>query len=127
MKKILIIDDSKSVHAFVKSCFAEFNFEVTSTFNGKEGLENLTNKKEYYDLILLDWEMPIMDGPTTLHHLQDLKLKTTLLMMTSRNAMEDIEKMLSSGASEYIMKPFTKDILLGKTFPFLGLDNEAAS
>ena len=126
MKNILIIDDSKSVHAFVKHCLTGYDAKIDSAMNGQEGIDLLSKKVKNYDLILLDWEMPVKDGPSTLPEITSI-FENPILMMTSRNSMDDIQKMMGLGASEYIMKPFTKDILLGKLEPFMELKYEAAS
>lgn len=127
MKKILVIDDSSSVHAFVKYCFHGFDVLIQSAYNGEEGLLFVKQEQANYDLILLDWEMPIKDGPSTLPEIMKYNSLQTVLMMTSKSSEENISQMINMGASEYIMKPFTKDIILGKTFPFLGFDYEIAN
>lgn len=124
MFRILIVDDTKSVHAFVKSLLAKSpGLNVTSVYNGLEAQEIL--KKEKFDLIFLDWEMPVMDGPTALAELKAKGLKTPIIMMTTKNAPDDIQRMLSLGVAEYLLKPFTIDILFekisyvtGKTFEY---------
>lgn len=114
MFKVLIIDDTKSVHAFVKCLLAKSQgIAVTSVYNGIEALE-LINKDKAFDLILLDWEMPVLNGPETLKKIKSTALEIPVIMMTTKNKPEDIQKMLEAGASEYLMKPFTIDILFEK-------------
>lgn len=114
MFQILIIDDTKSVHAFVKSLLAKSSeVVVTSVFNGAEGLKLLESKKDF-DLVLLDWEMPILDGPSTFEAFLKQGVKIPTVMMTTKNKPEEIEKMIMMGVSEYLMKPFTIDILFEK-------------
>lgn len=114
MFEILIIDDTRSVHAFLKSILAPFtDLVLTSASNGSEGLKCLESGKTY-DLILLDWEMPVMDGPSTFTNLRAQGHKTPVIMMTTKNEPEDIAKMLNAGINEYMMKPFTLDIILEK-------------
>ena len=62
MLKILSIDDSRSVHSYLRSCFSGKDVELTSASNGSEGLEVGLAKGKYFDLILLDWEMPSKKG-----------------------------------------------------------------
>ncbi len=112
--KVLIIDDTKSVHAFVRAIAKNSpTLSFHSTYNGAEGLEELKNNADY-DLILLDWEMPVLDGPGTLKALQNIQKHPRVIMMTTKNSTDGIIEMLSLGAAEYIMKPFTIDILIEK-------------
>lgn len=114
MLKILIVDDTKSVHAFVKSLLAKSK-EITtaSVFDGALALEELA-KNPSYDLILLDWEMPNLNGPNTFAEFKKRGITIPTIMMTTKNAPSDISKMLEMGVAEYLMKPFTIDILFEK-------------
>jgi len=114
MFEILIIDDTRAVHAFLKSVLAPFtDLRLTSVANGSEGLVTLQGGKSF-DLILLDWEMPVMDGPTTFASLRANGCHTPVIMMTTKNEPDDIARMLRAGVNEYMMKPFTLDIILEK-------------
>lgn len=114
MFRILIIDDTKSVHAYLKLILAKMDGATTeSVFDGQQAISRL-KKSQDFDLIFLDWEMPIMDGPQTLKELKKIQLETPIIMLTSKNEVADIELVLSLGASEYVMKPFTADILFEK-------------
>ncbi len=112
--KILIIDDTRSVHSYVKLLLSKSqDISTTSTYNGQEGIRAYLADNSF-DLILLDWEMPVMTGPETLEELMKLNCQTPIMMMTTKNAPSDIARMLEIGASEYLMKPFTADILFEK-------------
>lgn len=114
MFKILMVDDSKTVHAFVRNLKLPAHFNIKSVYNGQEAIEHISSTQEKYDLVLLDWEMPILNGPETLKQLSDVNFKTPIIMMTTKNNPEDIAYALNLGASEYIMKPFDAEILLEK-------------
>ena len=114
MFKILVVDDSKTVHAFIRNLKLPQKFTLNSVFNGEEALKHLAESNTNYDLVLLDWEMPILNGPETLKQLSDLNYKTPVIMMTTKNNPEDIAYAINLGASEYIMKPFDVEILLDK-------------
>ena len=118
---ILIVDDSKAVHAFMKSIFKDTSHRLNHAENGAIAIEKLQNQPEI-DLVLLDWEMPVMSGVETLEKIQGMKLDAKIVMVTSRSSAVDISRVLSLGASEYIMKPFTKDILLDKIGEVTGLE-----
>lgn len=111
--KILAVDDSKAVHAFMKILFKGTEHKLFSAFNGKEAVEFLESD-ESIDLILLDWEMPEMNGLETLKALREKGLSMPIIMVTSKNELSQITEALNSGANEYVMKPFTKEVLLDK-------------
>ena len=112
--RILCIDDSKSVHAFLKDCVLDVALDFKSVFDGKQGLEFLLKNNSQVDLVFLDWEMPVMTGPEVLTELKKMSIPVPIIMLTSKNETSDIAQVFSKGASEYIMKPFTKDIILQK-------------
>lgn len=115
MIKILLVDDTKSVHSFVKMLLGSAkNIEVLSVYNGQEAMDLINKNHQQFDLCLLDWEMPILNGPQTLVSFSDIKVLFPIVMMTTKNSPEDVAHALSLGAAEYLMKPFTKDILLDK-------------
>ena len=114
MFRVLIVDDTRSVHAFVKSLLLKSNeIEVTSVYNGAEAVE-LLKETEQFDLILLDWEMPVLNGPETFQEMKRMDVKIRTIMMTTKNDPGDIQMMFSLGVDEYLMKPFTLDILFQK-------------
>lgn len=110
MLKILIVDDTKSVHAFVKNLFGNFSeVQFLSAYNGQEALELLKNNN--VDVVLLDWEMPVLDGPKAFAAFKQSGVSAPVIMMTTKNSKDDIRQMLDAGVAEYVMKPFTFDIL----------------
>jgi two-component system, chemotaxis family, chemotaxis protein CheY len=116
MLKVLIVDDTRSVHFFVKGLLGALIIEYQDAFDGEEALQKLRALQpgQAPDLILLDWEMPKLDGPGTLEAIRRNGINIPVIMMTTKNRPEEIARMLEAGASEYLMKPFTKDILLEK-------------
>ncbi len=112
--KILSVDDSKSIHAYLQQCLEPITEKIEHVFNGVEAVERLRNDLDAFDLIILDWEMPLKDGPTTFKELKELGLKTPVMMLSSKSRPEDIMQMLEQGVAEYMMKPFTQDIVLDK-------------
>lgn len=112
--KILIVDDSKSIHAYLRDLLEAQKHILTHAYNGKEAVDLCTSGSGAFDIILLDWEMPILTGPETLRELKRTSCPASIIMMTSHNKPEEIQSMLEAGAAEYIMKPFTDDIVLQK-------------
>ena len=114
MLKVLVIDDTRSVHAYLRKILQGTpQVQLTDVYSGAEGLAALDSLKGI-DVILLDWEMPGMNGPETLKQIMQSGKKVPVIMMTTKNAPEEILQMLDCGAAEYLMKPFTLDILMQK-------------
>jgi two-component system chemotaxis response regulator CheY len=111
--RILIIDDSTAVHAYIKNCFSVTCHDTVNVYNGQEAL-NLLESDHQFDMILMDWEMPVLNGPETMEVMILRNYKIPVLMMTSRNSHQDIVTMLDKGVNEYMLKPFTSDILFQK-------------
>ncbi|APJ02513.1 response regulator [Silvanigrella aquatica] len=112
--KILLIDDSKSIQTFVAECFSnDPDTKFLTANNGKMGLEILEEEPDV-DIVFLDWEMPVMNGIETLDEIKKHHSKVIVIMMTSKNGAFDIQKMLLHGATDYIMKPFTRDNIFDK-------------
>lgn len=121
MKRVLIVDDSRSVHAFVKGILKPANYEIEHCYNGQEAVERLNKQElERIDVVLMDWEMPVMTGPEAVNAIKTKGNVTPIVMMTSKSSPDDLTKMLEAGVQEYIMKPFTSDILLDRLAEIVG-------
>ena len=119
--KILCVDDTKAVHAFMKALFAGSGHNLIGVFDGQQALDKLNAEGlNTFDLVLLDWEMPVKNGLETLTDIRKLTAALPVIMVTSKNDINDITKLLETGANEYVMKPFTKDILFEKIAQVLG-------
>ena len=116
MQKALVVDDSRSMRAILARTLKEIGFEVLEAANGREALEVLEANKTQVPLILLDWDMPEMNGLETLKRLRQNPefASMVVVMVTAQAEMDHIVEALEAGANEYVMKPFTKEILLGK-------------
>ena len=95
-------------------------FEISEAENGKEALDQC--KSRMPDAVLLDWNMPVMDGIDFLTALRDLAGETgpKVIFCTTENDAEHITRAIDAGANEYIMKPFDRDIIEAK-FQEVGL------
>jgi len=116
MAKALVVDDSKAVRMILTKTLKELGFEVREAANGREALEVIDVEKTAITLVLADWNMPEIDG---LELLKRLRLKPELaslvvVMVTTETELGQMAAALEAGANEYIMKPFTKDILVEK-------------
>ncbi len=112
--KVLLVDDSNSIAMVVGGMLTEAGHQVERAIHGKEAIE-LINAHPDIDIILLDWNMPEMDGLEFLKYNQENNIfSNPIVMMTTENKPEKIMMALEFGAVEYIMKPFTQDILISK-------------
>jgi two-component system chemotaxis response regulator CheY len=114
MKLCLIVDDSKVVRKFSRAIIESFQLSVEEACDGQEALEQC--KKKLPDVIMLDWNMPVMDGMEFLKQFRANKAWADVIVIfcTSMNDMTSIQAAMSSGANEYIMKPFDKEVLKTK-------------
>ncbi len=120
---ILSIDDSKAVHAFLDRCLQDpimKGFQFVHTYGVKEGLLKLQELGSKVSLVLLDWEMPELSGFEGLPLILRQNPGLSVIMLTSKNEPNDILKILELGAKDYMMKPFTTDILKEKLTFALG-------
>ena len=108
----LVIDDSRLVRTILGQILRQCGFDVTEAGNGREGLERLRQMARP-DLILVDWNMPEMNGLDFIRALRADSAYTgvPLLMITTENDPERIAVALEAGADEYVMKPFTREVI----------------
>jgi CheY-like chemotaxis protein len=120
-KTVLTIDDSKTVRTVISKHLAPFSVGMLEAENGEQGVE--CARKGLPDLILLDYNMPVMDGYHTLVELKtDPNLKSIpVVMVTTETSKETVIKLLKLGLNDYIAKPFTRELLLKKINPILKL------
>ena len=112
--KILTVDDSKTIRMILARLFRPFVCELHEAGNGEEALAVARHEKP--SLIILDYNMPVMDGVTMLRLLredEDLK-KTPVIMLTADSSTEIISTVARLGVRDYITKPFNEDQLLAK-------------
>ncbi len=112
--KILSVDDSKTIRMLLKRLFIPFVCELFEAGDGQEGLDVATREKP--NLIILDYNMPVMDGVTMLRHMREnpeLK-RTPVIMLTAEASPEIISTVARLGVRDYVTKPFDSDQLLEK-------------
>ena len=124
MDKALIIDDSRAIRRILGSTVRALGFDVSEAENGREALEALARMEEPARLILVDWNMPEMNGLelVTALRAQARYNSAKIMVVTTETAVEQMVKALEAGADEYIMKPFSKDAILDK-LRLLGIVN----
>ena len=120
MKTCLVVDDSRVVRKIARRILEEMGFEITEAEDGEQALE--VCKRAMPNAVLLDWNMPVMDGYEFLGNLRRMPGGDVpkVVFCTTENGMDHISRALHAGANEYIMKPFDKDIVTAK-FQEVGL------
>lgn len=114
MKSCLIVDDSKMIRRIAGRILKELDFQTNEASNGKEAMEFCSVSMP--DAVLLDWNMPIMDGLDFLKALRKSPNgdQPIVVFCTSERDVAKIATALDAGADEYVMKPFDSDIIQSK-------------
>jgi len=110
--QILVVEDDKDLAGFVKQGLEDEGAMVTLAHDGGAGLRQA--EMHSFDLILLDVMLPILNGFEMTRRLRLQKVRTPILLLTGRDAPEDIVKGLDAGADDYLTKPFDFDVLLAR-------------
>ncbi len=120
MKTCLVVDDSSVIRKVARRILEGLEFQIAEAENGEDAIEAC--RREMPEAILLDWNMPKMDGYEFLRVLRRLPGgdKPKVVFCTTENDVAHIARALHAGANEYIMKPFDKDIVEAK-FQEVGL------
>jgi len=120
MKSCLIVDDSKVIRMVAKKILQELDFETEEAEDGRGALEIC--KDHLPTAVLLDWNMPVMNGIEFLRELRTLPGgdQPVVVFCTTENDIDHIQEAIEAGANEYIMKPFDSEILQSK-FAQVGL------
>jgi two-component system chemotaxis response regulator CheY len=114
MKHCLVVDDSAVIRKVARRILDELSFATSEAENGREALDKC--RKSMPDAVLLDWNMPVMDGIAFLDALRKERGgdEPTVIFCTTENDVEHITRAITAGANEYIMKPFDRDIIEAK-------------
>jgi two-component system chemotaxis response regulator CheY len=116
MLKALVVDDSRAVRMILAKTLRDLGYEVMEATNGKEALHVIEAEKTAITLVLADWNMPEVNGLDLLKQLRRNPSLSSLvvIMVTTETELDQMTAALEAGANEYVMKPFTKDILIEK-------------
>lgn len=114
MKTCLVVDDSSVVRKIARRILEDMGFRIVEAEDGEKALEIC--RRELPDAVLLDWNMPTMDGYDFLINLRRMPggELPKVVFCTTENDIDHISRALEAGANEYIMKPFGKDIVAAK-------------
>ncbi len=117
-KHILIVEDNEMNRFIALQSLHFFGCSVEEAINGKEAIKKV--KEKDFDLILMDIQMPVMDGlEATLKLRNELKVKTPIIALTANAFRHDIERYLKAGMDTFVTKPFSEEELYAKMFPYL--------
>jgi len=116
MPKAVIVDDSKAIRMILSKTLEEVGFEVCQASNGEEALSVFEREKGTISLALVDWNMPLMNGLEFVKRLRSdpRYASVRLMMVTTETEVEQMVQAMEAGANEYVMKPFTKEIIADK-------------
>jgi two-component system, chemotaxis family, chemotaxis protein CheY len=117
----LVVDDSRAMRAILTRLMTGLGFDVAQAGHGLEALA-VIDAGTHPDVILVDWNMPVMDGLTFIKHVrarEDLR-DVSLMMVTTESEQGNIVRALAAGAHEYVIKPFTDEVIAEK-LALLGL------
>ncbi len=111
MSTCLIVDDSRVIRKVSRHILETLGFAVEEAENGKEGLERCAEAMP--DVVLLDWNMPVMTGIEFIMHLRKTPGgdKPKVVFCTTENDVAHIREAIDAGADEYVMKPFDHETL----------------
>ncbi|MEW4329204.1 response regulator transcription factor [Rossellomorea marisflavi] len=123
---ILIIEDDPALLEILTTVIEEERFKVEQATNGGYGMElALTNM---YDLIIVDWMLPELDGISVIQKVKGADISAPILMLTAKDSIQDKVHGLNAGADDYLVKPFATQELIARIFSLLRrarkLDNE---
>lgn len=116
MGTALVIDDSRAIRMILGRTLNRFGYEVCSAANGREALEMIGAQSLDLSVILVDWNMPEMNGLDFVKAIRaDPKYSAVpLMMVTTETEIEQMYRALEAGANEYVMKPFTDEVIADK-------------
>lgn len=111
----IVIDDSRAVRAILGGMLREMGFQVSEAINGRDAIMHL-NANDPPALAMLDWNMPEMNGFDLLIRVRANRAfdSMRIVMVTTETEMSQVARALEAGANEYVMKPFTREIIREK-------------
>ena len=117
----LVIDDSRAMRAILTKQLGTLGFDVAQAFDGRDAMD-LLDQGYVPDVALVDWNMPRMDG---LSFIKAVRVReefrdVTLMMVTTESEQRNIVRALAAGAHEYVIKPFSEEVIADK-LALLGL------
>ena len=115
MSKAMVVDDSRAVRMILSRILREVGYDVCEAADGQEALAKLS-EDEAVSLVLVDWNMPKLDGLGFVQRLRSdpRNAAVKVMMVTTETEVERMVTALDAGANEYVMKPFTAEVISDK-------------
>jgi two-component system response regulator MprA len=110
--RILLVEDDREVAEYIRKELEDESFTVVVAHDGASGLRFA--ESQAFDILVLDVMMPFMDGLQVTRSLRRQKILTPVLLLTARDAPEEVVRGLDAGADDYLTKPFSFDVLLAR-------------
>lgn len=110
--KILLIEDDLRLTSLIRDVLENEHYGIDAEANGEVGLEIAL--RGVYDLVIVDWMLPGLDGPSICRKIRASRLTVPILILTARGQVEDRVMGLESGADDYLVKPFAFDELIAR-------------
>ena len=113
--RAIVIDDSRAIRSILGGMLREMGFEVGEAVNGRDAMMHL-KASDPPDLAMLDWNMPEMNGFDLLVRVRAIRAfdSMRIVMVTTETETSQMVKALEAGANEYVMKPFTREVIREK-------------
>ena len=112
MKTCLIVDDSSVIRKVARRILEGLDFQIVEAEDGEKAME--VCKRGMPDAILLDWNMPVMDGLTFVKEVRTTNKDIPIVMITTESERSRVIVAIEAGVSDYLVKPFTADDLSAK-------------
>jgi DNA-binding response OmpR family regulator len=112
--KILVIEDQENIAKLIKDGLESEGFAADCVYDGETGQTRIELNHEDYDLVLLDVMLPKRSGLEVCHNIREQKISIPIILVTAKDGADDIINGLNIGADDYIVKPFTFEILIAR-------------
>jgi two-component system chemotaxis response regulator CheY len=115
MMRALVVDDSRAMRIIIGNILRELGIDVLEACDGREAIDKLAENPDI-EIALVDWNMPVMNGYEMIQAVRSDRDydRVRIMMVTTESESEQVSKAFAAGANEYVMKPFTKEILTAK-------------
>lgn len=123
--RVLVVEDNRRLNHSIRMSLIDAGYAVDAAFDGLEGEE--LAEMTAYDVIVLDIMLPVKDGLEVCRDLRNKRVKTPILLLTARDAVEDRVTGLDSGADDYLVKPFAIEELLARLRALLRRESDDKS